>query len=430
MDNPEEQIVVRRLDIRANLSFALKWLAIAGVLSLAIGTLCAGFRWLMDWATRTPESHPAMFYALPVAGLLIGSLRRRYSLSTHQSGSLIDELHDAKAQSSGRRTALGLVGTLITHLFGGSAGWEVPLIKAGTAMGRLYARRLVLLNAEDHRRMLMVGVAGSFAAIFGTPIAGMLFGAEIMGIDWLRYESLLPCLIAGLVSDGVCKAWGAHQLDFHQVIAIGHFAAPTLGTMLKAIVAGICFGALGGMFTWILKASRAIFAKTRSSAARLALGGCALIALAWLFDTRDFLGLGISSSMSGGPILSALQGRVTPVWSWIGKALFTATTLGSGFDGGEVTPLLYIGSTFGSILAGVLREPAGLLASLGFVGILAGATNAPLACTVMGFELFGADHIVIYALACFSADYVRRSKIFPPYSLTTEALLRTTGSTS
>lgn len=423
MDGHEEQLIVRRLDIRANLSFALKWLAIAGVLSLAIGTLCAGFRWLLDWATRTRESHPVMLYALPVAGLLVGSLRRRYGLPDSQSGSLVDELHAAKAQSSGRRTVLGLAGTLITHLFGGSAGWEVPLIKAGTTMGRLYARRLVLLNAEDHRRALMAGVAGSFAAIFGTPIAGMLFGAEVMGVDWLRYESLLPCLIAGLFSDGVCKAWGTRQLDFHQTVAIGHFEASTLAAMLKAILAGICFGALGGMFTWTLKVSRAIFAKARSSAARLTLGACALIAFAWLFDTRVFLGLGISSSASGGPILSALQGGATPIWSWIGKTLFTAITLGSGFDGGEVTPLLYIGSTFGNILAGVLREPAGLMASLGFVGILAGATNAPLACTVMGFELFGADHIIIYALACFSADYVRRSKIFPPYSLTAEILL-------
>ena len=421
-----------RLSPRENLElylYAMKWLLIAALLSGVIGTGCAGFAYALEWATRARENLPWLLYALPVAGVLIG-LSHRYFGKTVEGGALVvDEIHEPNAGDSGRETALSLFGTLATHLCGGSAGWEGPVMKAGGSLGSFFARKLDMLTAEDRRTALMTGVAGGFGAIFGTPLAGMVFAVEILGIDKLRFESLFPCLMAGLFSKWICGAWGVRRADFHLQGTAGAAVAPALPLMLKAALAGICFGLIGVLFSEALRGSRRLFRKVRQPLLRPVIGAAAIIALAWLFDTRDFLGLGVTSANPGAiTIFSSLHGDAIPRWSWAGKALFTAATFGSGFKGGEVTPLLYIGAAFGNMLAQLLGESPILFAALGFVGVFAGATSAPLACTIMGLELFGSEHITLFAIACFSADFVGHSGIFPPSTRTLTAILRDFGS--
>jgi len=83
--------------------------------------------------------------------------------------------------------------------------------------------------------------------------------------------------------------------------------------------------------------------------------------------------------------------------------LFTSFTLGAGFKGGEVTPLFFIGATLGNVLIWFIPLPMSLLAGMGFVAVFAGATNTPIACTIMGIELFGIESGVFIAIACSAA---------------------------
>jgi H+/Cl- antiporter ClcA len=176
---------------------------------------------------------------------------------------------------------------------------------------------------------------------------------------------------------------------------------------MKAIVAGVAFGLASFLFATLSHnikhySNRLVPVKWLVPA----IGGLVIIALTYAVGTRDYLGLGVTSESPGGvSIVNAFNAGGADTWSWLLKIVFTAITLGMGFKGGEVTPLFFIGATLGNTLAGVLGAPVDLLAGLGFIAVFAGATNTPLACTLMGVELFGADHVLYYAVACFTAYY-------------------------
>jgi H+/Cl- antiporter ClcA len=132
-------------------------------------------------------------------------------------------------------------------------------------------------------------------------------------------------------------------------------------------------------------------------------GAALVLGITWMLGTRDYLGIGVTTATGEGvSIVNAFTGGATP-WSWFWKLLLTAITLSSGFKGGEVTPLFFVGATLGAALAGVLGVPVDLLAGIGFIAVFAGATNTPLACTIMGVELFGSQYLIYFATACFFA---------------------------
>lgn len=133
-------------------------------------------------------------------------------------------------------------------------------------------------------------------------------------------------------------------------------------------------------------------------------GGIVIIALTWIIGKPDYLSLGVEPEYPGAvTIVSAFTHNGAYFFSWFWKLIYTAITLGTGFKGGEVTPLFYIGATLGNTLAGILNAPVSLFAALGFIAVFAGATNTPLACTLMGIELFGAEYSLFFAVACFTA---------------------------
>jgi len=253
----------------------------------------------------------------------------------------------------------------------------------------------------------MAGVAAGFGSVFGTPLAGAIFAMEVLVIGHMRYDALIPVLVASLVGDFTCSAWGIQHTPYHIAFdsaEAGHFVIN--GVLLgKIVVAAMLFGLVSqgfAEFTHLIKSTLARWIPY--APLRPAMGGVVVITLVFLLGTRDYLGIGVSSPDAGAvTILSSFNaGGATP-WSWWWKLLFTAVTLGAGFKGGEVTPLFFIGAALGNALAGPLGVPVDLFAGLGFIAVFAGATNTPLACTVMGIELFGAHHAVYFAVACFIA---------------------------
>ena len=243
-------------------------------------------------------------------------------------------------------------------------------------------------------------MAAGFGAIFGTPLAGAVFAMEVLTYGRLEWKAALPCLAAAYLAHGACLFWGIHHTAFH--IDAFDFSAALLG---KLVLASLAFGMAGLFFASLEHRLGAWFkAYLPFYWLRPLVGASALIVLTLALGTRDYLGLGLP-----GMVAAFSPGGAAP-FAWLWKTLSTALTLCSGFKGGEVTPLFFIGASLGNQLAGWLNGPCSLFAGLGLVAIFSAATNTPLACTIMGAELFGWAYLPYLALACYLAWACRRAR--------------------
>jgi H+/Cl- antiporter ClcA len=382
----------------------LFWTLIAIPVSLAAGSAVALFLWLLDLVTVFRWQHEWLLYLLPLAGVGIHFMYRFAGKNAEAGNNLImDEIHQPGGGVPARMAPLVLVTTLVTHLFGGSAGREGTAVQMGGSLAQLLGRWF-RLKPEDIRVILMMGIAAGFGAVFGTPLTGAVFALEVLAIGRIKYNALLPCLMVSLFADIVCSAWGIHHTHYDI-----QFSAPLdYVLLLKVIVAGVAFGLAGNLFATathqVKKLGNSVF-KTRQWLMPVA-GGCMVILLFFMAGTGDYLGLGVTSKDPGGiSIVNAFRPQGVTDWSWLWKLVFTAVTLGMGFKGGEVTPLFFIGAALGHTIAVYTGAPVDLFAGLGFIAVFAGATNTPIACTLMGVELFGPDHVLYFAVACFTAYY-------------------------
>ncbi len=393
---------------RENLAFAgrgLKWLLILLPMAALVGSACALFLWSLDVVTQLRWQYTWLLFLLPVAGVAIGFVYHWIGRSVEGGNNLLlDQIHTPGGGVPRRMAPLILFGTVVTHLFGGSAGREGTAIQMGGSIAS-GCGRLAHLKPTETRILLMAGVAAGFGAVFGTPLAGAVFALEVLMIGSVKYEALLPCFIAAVVADWTCQAWNIHHTSYH--IAFAGNSIFTLNWLLfgKVIIAAAAFGLTSAFFSESSHRLNSFF-KTLCPYApiRPAIGGALVIGLVYLVGTRDYLGLGVNTPDSTGvSIVHFFTQTTIHPWAWWWKIVFTVLTLSCGFKGGEVTPLFFIGAALGNVLAGLLNAPTDLFAALGFVAVFAGATNTPLACTIMGFELFGATYGVYIAAACFLA---------------------------
>lgn len=397
----------------STLKYVLRWSFITIPVSVAIGSMVALFLWLLNWAIHYRFAHTWLLYLLPVAGVGIHFLYKLYGASAERGNNLvIDEIHEPGAGVPKRMAPLILLTTVITHLFGGSAGREGTAVQIGGSIANLFAGWFKL-DTTDRQVILTTGIAAGFGAVFGTPLTGAVFALEVLTIGRIRNNALLPCLIAGMFGDLTVAAWGLHHTQYHiDVVAAGqqfygHHIHLNLLLLLKVVIAAVCFGLVAYLFSFTVHQVKAIAIKSiKKSWLIPACGGAIIIALTLLLGKPDYLSLGVDAEYPGAvTIISAFHHGGADALSWFWKLIYTCITLGTGFKGGEVTPLFYIGATLGNTLASLLDAPVSLFAALGFIAVFAGATNTPLACTIMGIELFGSEHALLFAVACFVAYY-------------------------
>jgi H+/Cl- antiporter ClcA len=368
----------------------LKWLAIGGAVGILTGTSSAVLLAALEWATAWRESHLWIWWLLPLGGLASGLIYHHLGRSVEAGNNLLlDEIHDPQAIIPARMAPLILLGTTISHVFGASVGREGTAVQMGAALADRFTQ-LLRLHGTERRLVLMAGISGGFAAVFGTPLAGMLFGLEVLAFGKFCYEGLFVCAIAAIIGDRVTLAWGLH----HTVYQIPIVPELTLWGLLTAILAGIVFGLTAWLFATLTHQVSAYFkSKISYPPLRPFIGGILVAIAIQCFGTTKYIGLGIPT------IASAFDTQLPP-WDFAVKIGFTALSLGAGFKGGEVTPLFYIGATLGNALAPLTILPAPLLAGMGFVAVFAGAANTPLASTFMAIELFGAPVGMYAGIAC------------------------------
>ena len=365
-----------------------KWLLFSLVVGVTVGVVGAVFHLAISYVTELRRQHGWILYLLPLAGLLI-------VWAYHVTGMADDKGTEyiIGAVREGRilriRTApLIFIGTVLTHLCGGSAGREGAALQLGGSMSN-FLGRLVHLNEKDDRIITMCGMAACFSALFGTPLAASVFAMEVISVGVMYYAALFPSILASVIAHQVALQLGGGTTAFTlsgvpentDVLLIVKLVA--FGVVCAGLSALVCiiFHKIGHLFKHFLP----------NQYACIAVGGAVVVLISLLLGTRDYNGAGMQV------IERAIAGHAAYEAFFL-KLVLTAITIGVGYKGGEIVPVLFIGATFGAAYGGFFGLAPSFAAGLGMTAVFCGVTNSPLTSILLAYELFGGQSLALFAL--------------------------------
>ena len=370
----------------------VRWVAFAVVIGTISGLLSASFIEALNWATDSRTSSDWLLYLLPLAGLVVGASYHYLGRGLERGSNLvIEQIHGQSEWIPFRLTPLIFVGSVVSHLAGASVGREGAAIQLAAGVTDPLNKKLQL-SAEERSLMLITAIAGAFGSVFGVPVTGAIFALEVQRVGRVRYEALVPAFVASFVGNGIVHGLGVHHIEFPVMPDVDLQAS----VMWRVVLFGVIAGVLAWIFTQLTLRIRSLSARLLPwYPARPMVGGVILMVLILSFGWRDYAGLSIPLA------LEAMNGSAAGQWGT--KFALTSLSIGMGFVGGEFIPLFVIGALAGASFASITGANIALFALIGAVAVLAGATNTPLACTILGIELFGGNGVIWFAIVCVAA---------------------------
>jgi H+/Cl- antiporter ClcA len=383
------------MNIKKTFLLTFKWILICVLIGVFSGSASAIFLVSLEWVTQFREHNIWTIWLLPMGGLTIGLLYHYYGKEVVKGNNLLLEEYEKPQKTIPLKMApLVFIGTLITHLFGGSSGREGTAVQMSGAIADQF-KKLFKLNNSDRKTLIILGISAGFASVFGTPLAGALFALEVLYFSKINLRSIILSFIVAYIAYFTVEFWQVKHTHYHIPI----IPAMTIINFVWIIIIGILFGLTSMLFSRTTHFWGRLFSKTiKYAPLRPFVGGIILAVAIYFIGTTKYIGLGIPNIVESFSTPNAS-------YDFLLKILFTGFTLGAGFKGGEVTPLFFIGATLGSALSIYVPLPIALLAGLGFVAVFSGATHTPIACTIMGMELFGIESGVFIGIACVVAYF-------------------------
>ncbi|MCI8422924.1 MAG: chloride channel protein [Lawsonibacter sp.] len=370
--------------------FFLKLALYACGIGIWVGVVAVAFHYGIDWGTEVRVHVPRIVWLLPAGGVSIVLIYRICKMEQDRGTNLV-LVAVREAEPMKLRTApLIFLSTIITHLVGGSAGREGAALQLGGSMSAWLGRKLGL-DAMDSRVIVMCGMSAAFSALFGTPLTAAIFAMEVVSVGRMYYAAMVPCLLASQTALLVAKFCGLHGSVGY---VIGAAAPLSPFSMLCTAGLGVLCALVSILFCMMVHAAPHIYNKYISSTmARATLGGLLVLGLTLLVGSQDYNG-------AGDPVIRRMLVGETIPEAFLLKILFTSLTLGAGFRGGEIVPVLFTGCAFGTWMGPMLGLPHGFSGALGMAAVFCGATNCPLSAILLSFELFGGEGLPLYALCC------------------------------
>ncbi|MBR2404617.1 MAG: chloride channel protein [Clostridia bacterium] len=367
----------------------IKWMLIASVVGIIGGGVGSAFHLSVDFVTELRAEHGWLLFLLPVGGVVICAMYRPF-----RSKGRIDTNRVLDSVRGGEKVPLVMVplifvSTLITHLFGGSAGREGAALQLGGGIGYNFGR-LLRLKENDMHIIIMAGMSSVFAALFGTPLTAAVFSLEVVNVGVFHYAGILPCIIAAVVAFSIASALGIAPVRFVGIA----FDALTLPSCFRVIMLAVLCALVSILFcVAIKKCEHAMSNLLPNQYVRTIVGATAIVLLTAILGTTDYNGAGMNV------ITDAIGGSAKPE-AFLLKIVFTALTISALFKGGEIVPAFFVGSTFGCVAGAALGLDASFGAAVGFVALFCGVVNCPLASLLLALEVFGGEAIVYFAIAC------------------------------
>lgn len=376
-------------DYGRSLPVFIKWLLLAAGIGVLVGAVASGFGHVLIVANRIRANYPLIILGLPVGGLLIVFLYRVFKNHDDRGTNTIVASIQNSSDIPFKMAPLIFVSTAITQLFGGSAGREGAALQLGGSIAKRLGK-LLRLNDNDQRTIIMCGMSAGFSALFGTPMAAAVFSMEVVSVGVMHYSALVPCVTASLSAYFIARLFQVPPETF----AVTGVPVITVPGFLKVIVLAAVVAAVSILFCLTLHKAEHIYEKyLKNPYVRIALAGILVVGLAAVLRTDYYLGSGM------GIIEHIFHEGSTPWYTFLLKILFTALTLGAGFKGGEIVPSFTIGAAVGCALASLLGLPVSLAAACGMVALFCGVTNSPITSLLISFELFGYEGMPYYLTA-------------------------------
>lgn len=402
----------------SNLRSAVKWSSFGILCGLAVGLIAGAFGKLIGLATALRAEHPQLLYLLPLAGIAIVGWYRLLGISKPKGTNLVIASIRANQRLPRRMAPLIFLSTVLTHLTGGSAGREGAALQVGGSLGSTLSE-LLHFGKDDRSRAIMCGMSAAFTALFSTPLAATVMSMEISTVGLMYYSALVPCMLSALTAHFVAeKLYGLSEAS----LVLTDIPKLDAGEVLLLILLAVCASIVSALFCKIMHEIKHLETRLiRNDYLRILFSAVLIIVMTMLAGDQSYNG---SGSALIERCLTDPAFRIFPL-AFLIKIIFTAVTLGGGFQGGEIVPSLFVGAALGNVYAAALSMPMPLCSALGAAAVFCGVTNCPVTALLIAFEMFGfgaSNHFLLviaitYLLSgnfgIWSEQLIRYSKFEP-----------------